>query len=78
MGDVQLSDARNEANIENAFTRDSGDNENACEPACADHQPKWSRTKEIYKAGLYAHWWLNAALQPISEECVSDKMSENL
>ena len=78
LDDVQLSDARNEDNIEDAFTRDSGDNENASEPACADHQPKWSRTKEIYKAGLYAHWWLNAALQPISEECVSDKMSENL
>ena len=27
MGDVQLSDARNEANIENAFTPDSSDND---------------------------------------------------
>lgn len=37
----------------------------------------WRRTKEVYKTGLYAHWWLNASLQPISEE-VSDRLSENL
>ena len=29
---------------------------------------RWNRTKETYKTGLYAHWWLNASLQPISEE----------
>ena len=29
---------------------------------------RWSKTKETYKTGLYAHWWLNASLQPISEE----------
>ena len=40
--------------------------------------PNWNRTKEIYKTGLYAHWWLNASLQPITEECTSDKLSENL
>jgi hypothetical protein len=28
----------------------------------------WQRTKETYKTGLYAHWWLNASLQPIWEE----------
>jgi hypothetical protein len=28
----------------------------------------WQRTKETYKSGLYAHWWLNASLQPIWEE----------
>ena len=39
---------------------------------------KWSKTKEIYKTGLYAHWWLNASLQPITEECNNDKLSENL
>ena len=37
----------------------------------------WSRTKEIYKTGLYAHWWLNASLTPISEE-ISDSLAENL
>ena len=37
----------------------------------------WSRTKEIYKTGLYAHWWLNASLTPISEE-ISDSIAENL
>ena len=40
--------------------------------------PKWSKTKEIYKTGLYAHWWLNASLQPITEESHTDKLSENL
>ena len=40
--------------------------------------PQWSRTKEIYTTGLYAHWWLNASLQPISEENLSDKLTENL
>ena len=29
---------------------------------------RWTRTKETYKTGLYAHWWLNASLQPITEE----------
>ena len=37
----------------------------------------WTRTKEIYKTGLYAHWWLNASLTPISEE-ISDSLAENL
>jgi hypothetical protein len=36
----------------------------ASDPAAA----RWSKTKETYKTGLYAHWWLNASLQPISEE----------
>ena len=37
----------------------------------------WARTKEIYKTGLYAHWWLNASLTPISEE-ISESFAENL
>ena len=37
----------------------------------------WSRTKEMYKTGLYAHWWLNASLTPISEE-MSESFPENL
>ena len=31
-------------------------------------QTNWNRTKVNYKSGLYAHWWMNASLQPISEE----------
>ena len=27
-----------------------------------------ARTKQIFKTGLYAHWWLNASLPPISDE----------
>ena len=47
-------------------------------PSPAVKSPQWSRTKEIYTTGLYAHWWLNASLQPISEENLSDKLTENL
>jgi len=39
---------------------------------------KWNRTKETYKTGLYAHWWLNASLQPITEEYTPETMSTNL
>jgi len=39
---------------------------------------RWNRTKETYKTGLYAHWWLNASLQPIHEEHAPEHMSTNL
>jgi len=39
---------------------------------------KWNRTKETYKTGLYAHWWLNTSLQPITEEYIPETMSTNL
>ena len=31
-------------------------------------QSSWSNIKQNYKSGLYAHWWMNASLQPIREE----------
>ena len=65
--DVKICDE--EKNTENAFTD--------C-PSPVVKSPQWSRTKEIYTTGLYAHWWLNASLQPISEENLSDKLTENL
>jgi hypothetical protein len=36
--------------------------------SAAAARSSWQRTKETYKTGLYAHWWLNASLQPIWEE----------
>ena len=47
------------------------------EPDKAGPGHNWSKTKEIYKTGLYAHWWLNASLTPISEE-ISESFAENL
>ena len=65
--DVKICDK--EKKTENAFTDG---------PSPVVKSPQWSRTKEIYTTGLYAHWWLNASLQPISEENLSDKLTENL
>ena len=65
--DVKICDE--EKKTENAFTDG---------PSPVVKSPQWSRTKEIYTTGLYAHWWLNASLQPISEENLSDKLTENL
>lgn len=42
--------------------------EEASTTAVSLAKTSWQRTKETYKSGLYAHWWLNASLQPIWEE----------
>ena len=54
----------------------------SCSDLAGEQSPlpasRWSKTKETYKTGLYAHWWLNASLQPITEEPrVSGHQQEN-
>ena len=70
--------------IQNPY-RDQADQAFSCSdiPNTIPSQPivppaGWNRTKETYKTGLYAHWWLNASLQPITEEFIPETMSTNL
>ena len=55
---------------------DQGEHDNTQQPLTfyTEHtmynpeQSSWSNIKQNYKSGLYAHWWMNASLQPIREE----------
>ena len=74
--DSQKSVSLNDVKMCDKKTDNASSNPPSASPVIKS--PQWRRTKEIYTTGLYAHWFLNTTLQPISEENLSDKLSENL